>query len=108
MVMVCNRYECGPFSQILTKRINKKSYWDRLEGGIFNLICLLTDSIYVLESAFFKFQKTDQSEEFLISATLNFTLKSIMYVEILLIKYGIKIPLEVLCYWSPENLNDTI
>ena len=41
----------------------------------------------------FKFQKTDQSEEFLISATLNFTLKSIMYVEILLIKYGIKIPL---------------
>ena len=46
-----------------------------------------------LNRLFLNFKKTDQSEEFLISATLNFTLKSIMYVEILLIKYGIKIPL---------------
>ena len=61
-----------------------------------------------LNRLFLNFKKTDQSEEFLISATLNFTLKSIMYVEILLIKYGIKIPLGGSLLLVARNLNDTI
>lgn len=83
----------GHFRRYSRKELIKKVTGTGLKVEFSTSFVSLLIPFMFLNRLFLNFKKTDQSEEFLISATLNLTLKSIMYVEILLIKYGIKIPL---------------